>query len=124
MKVAIIGSRSLQVENLEKYLPVDITEIVSEGAKGIDTQAREYAKQNNILLKEFLPEYSKYGRSAPLKRNLQIIAYADTVIAFWDGVSKGTKYVIDACKKAKKRNNRSHSVNGYFSFFTPRRMPS
>ena len=103
MKVAIIGSRTLRVENLEKYLPDGITEIVSGGAKGIDTQAREYAQNNNISLKEFLPEYTKYGKSAPLKRNLQIIAYADYVVAFWDGASKGTKFVIDACEKQGKK---------------------
>ena len=55
------------------------------------------------LLTEFLPEYEKYGRSAPLKRNLLIINYADEVIAFWDGASKGTKYVIDNCKKMDKK---------------------
>ena len=34
MKVAVIGSRSLTVQNLEKYLPQGVTEIVSGGAKG------------------------------------------------------------------------------------------
>ncbi|HBJ10849.1 MAG TPA: hypothetical protein DDY61_03955 [Ruminococcaceae bacterium] len=52
---------------------------------------------------EFLPEYKKYSRSAPLKRNLQIIAYADEVLAFWDGESHGTKYVIENCKKQNKQ---------------------
>ena len=99
MKVAVIGSRGLTVNNLGKYLPEDTTEIVSGGAKGIDTCARDYALTHDIKLKEFLPEYNKYGRCAPLKRNLQIIEYADVVIAFWDGKSKGTKYVIDNCKK-------------------------
>ena len=37
--------------------------------------------------------------AAPLKRNLQIISYADLVVAFWDGVSRGTKHVIDSCKR-------------------------
>ena len=46
-----------------------------------------------------MPEYSRYGRSAPLKRNLLIIDYSDLVIAFWDGKSRGTKYVIDHCEK-------------------------
>ena len=55
--------------------------------------------QNNIRLTEFLPEYEKYGRSAPLKRNLTIIENADFVLAFWDGHSHGTKFVIDNCKK-------------------------
>ena len=99
MKVAVIGSRGLIVNDLGKYLPENTTEIVSGGAKGIDTCARDYALLHDIKLTEFLPEYNKYGRGAPLKRNLQIIEYADVVIAFWDGKSKGTKYVIDNCKK-------------------------
>ena len=103
MKLAVIGSRGLTVKDLGKYIPEGVTEIVSGGAKGIDACAREYAIQNGIKLTEFLPEYEKYGRSAPLKRNLLIINYADEVIAFWDGASKGTKYVIDNCKKMDKK---------------------
>lgn len=103
MKVAVIGSRGLMVSNLEKYLPKETTEIVSGGAVGIDTCAKEYAIKNNIKLIEFLPEYEKYGRSAPLRRNLSIIDYADCVIAFWDGRSHGTKFVIDNCKKKNKK---------------------
>ena len=99
MKVAVIGSRGLIVNDLGKYLPENTTEIVSGGAKGIDTCARNYALSHDLKLTEFLPEYNKYGRGAPLKRNLQIIEYADVVIAFWDGKSRGTKYVIDNCKK-------------------------
>lgn len=99
MKVAVIGSRNLRVDNLRKYLPDDVTEIVSGGARGVDTSAREYAIANGIKLTEFLPEYDKYGRGAPLRRNITIIEYADMVLAFWDGSSHGTKYVIDYCKK-------------------------
>ena len=91
MKIAVIGSRGLTVSNLEKYLPKETTEIVSGGAVCIDTCAKEYAIKNNIKLIEFLPEYEKYGRSAPLRRNLSIIDYADCVIAFWDGRLHGTK---------------------------------
>lgn len=60
-------------------------------------------KKKGIKLTEFLPEYSKYGRGAPLRRNLEIIAYADEVVAFWDGKSRGTKFVIDNCKKQSKK---------------------
>jgi hypothetical protein len=102
MKVAIIGSRGLVVNDLERYLPAEVTEIVSGGAKGIDTCARNYALSHGLKLKEFLPEDDKYGRGAPLRRNLQIIDYADVVFAFWDGVSHGTKYVIDNCKRVGK----------------------
>lgn len=99
MKVAVIGSRGLSVSDLGRYLPENTTEIVSGGAKGVDTSAREYAKSNGIKLTEFLPEYTKYGRSAPLKRNITIIEYSDIVLAFWDGKSRGTKFVIDNCRK-------------------------
>lgn len=99
MKVAIIGSRNLCVNDLQKFIPADVTEIVSGGAKGIDRCAARYADFHNIKLTVFLPEYNRYGKAAPLKRNLKIIEYADLVIAFWDGKSKGTKYVIDNCKK-------------------------
>lgn len=98
MKIAVIGSGTLFVTNLEHYLPDHTTEIVSGGAKGIDTCAKEYALAKGIKLTEFRPEYEKYGRNAPLKRNLQIIEYAEEIIVFWDGKSKGTKYVIDTCK--------------------------
>lgn len=99
MKVAIVGSRDLNITNLEEYMPENVTEIVSGGAKGIDSDAKEYALKKNIPFKEFLPDYQKFGKVAPLKRNLQIIDYADIIIAFWNGKSHGTKYVIENCKK-------------------------
>lgn len=102
MKIAVIGSRNLTVSCLERYLPQGVTEIVSGGARGIDSCAKEYALKNGIKLTEFLPEYEKYGRCAPLKRNLQILDYADLVLAFWDGQSRGTKHVIENCKNSEK----------------------
>ena len=102
MKVAVIGSRGLTVSNLGDYLPCDTTEIISGGAKGVDTCAKEYALSHGLKYTEFLPEYEKYGRYAPLKRNLQIIEYCDKVISFWDGKSKGTAFVIKECKKTNK----------------------
>ena len=94
MKVAVIGSRGLWVDNLGDYLPPEVTEIVSGGAKGIDTCARQYAQEHDLKLTEFLPDYPRYGRGAPLKRNL---------LAFWDGNSSGTKHVIEQCNKQKKK---------------------
>ena len=55
MKVAVIGSRGLAVNDLGKYLPAGTTEIISGGAKGIDTCARNYALSHNIKLTEFRP---------------------------------------------------------------------
>ena len=77
MKVAIVGSQNMTVANLGSCLPKETTEIVSGGARGIDRCAREYAQTHGLKLTEFLPEYERYGRGAPLRRNLQIIGYAD-----------------------------------------------
>lgn len=103
MKVAVIGSRSIQVLHLEAYLPESTTEIISGGARGVDACAAAYAREKGLGLTVFLPDYDKYGREAPLKRNLEIIACADEVIAFWDGVSSGTKFVIDYCQRHCKK---------------------
>ena len=97
MRLAIIGSRTIYIKNLEDHLPDGITEIISGGAKGVDTAAREYALSHNIKLTEYLPDYRRYGRAAPLKRNTEIIKNADLVLAFRDEKSKGTKFVIEQC---------------------------
>ena len=102
MKVAVVGSRTITVDNLEDYLPEGVTEIISGGAKGVDTCAREYAEKHNIPLREYLPEYSKYGRAAPIVRNREIVDAADAVIVIWDGHSKGTEMIIDYCQKQNK----------------------
>lgn len=101
MKLAIIGSRSLTV-NLEKYITEDVTEIVSGGAEGIDMLAKQYAIAHNIKLTEFFPKYEKYKRNAPLVRNREIVDYADTILAFWDSESRGTKFTIDYSRKVGK----------------------
>ena len=106
MKIAIVGSRTLFVSDIAKYIPDDVDEIVSGGAKGIDMCAKEYAIKNGIKLTEFLPDYRRYGRyAAPIKRNIQIVEYADVIIAFWDGKSRGTKFVIDKAYDMKKTIN-------------------
>lgn len=104
MKIAIIGSRSIVIskEELGKYIPKNTTEIVSGGAKGVDATAKEFAVANDLKLQEFLPDYKKYKKAAPLKRNLQIIEYADCIIALWDGKSKGTQFVINKCREFNK----------------------
>ncbi len=99
MRVAVIGSRNIQTANIEKYLPANCSEIVSGGAKGVDQCARDFAINKNIKLTEFLPDYKRYNRGAPIIRNKQIVDYADFVIAFWDEKSKGTLSVINYCKQ-------------------------
>lgn len=102
MKTAIIGSRNLIVTDFSPYLPEGTDEIVSGGAKGIDQAAKAFALANHLRYTEFLPDYARYKRGATLKRNLEIIEYADAVLAFWDGQSRGTKFVIEKCREIGK----------------------
>ncbi len=102
MKIAIIGSRNIKDIIIDEFVPPGITEIVSGGARGIDQLSKDYALKNNIKYTEFLPEYNLYSRVAPLKRNIQIVDYSDTVIAIWDGKSNGTRHVIEYCKQNNK----------------------
>ena len=100
MRVAVIGSRSAPANApmlILKELPANVSEIVSGGATGIDSAAEEVAHSLSLPLRVFLPDYAQYGKQAPLMRNLQIVAYADEILAFWDGRSKGTQHTIAAC---------------------------
>jgi hypothetical protein len=95
MKLAIVGSRSITDYDLAPVIPEGVTEIVSGGARGIDRVAEKYATDNNIKFTVFLPDYDSYGRAAPIIRNRDIIAYADNILAIWDGDSKGTRFMIN-----------------------------
>ncbi len=101
MEIAVVGSRSIIVTDIGRYIS-DGDEIVSGGAKGVDTCAAEYAKENGIKLTVFLPQYECYGRAAPILRNKEIVDYADKMVVFWDGSSKGTLSVIKYAQKMGK----------------------
>jgi len=109
MKLAIIGSRDfndyeLLKQELEPYKN-KITLVISGGAKGADTLGERWAKENNILIQIFLPDWNKHGRGAGLLRNHDIIKNCDVVIAFWDNKSTGTKQALELTtiyKKPKK----------------------
>jgi hypothetical protein len=105
MKLAVIGSRSfnnykLLEETLNKIS--DITEIVSGGAKGADSLAEIYARKNKIKLTIFYADWQTSGKIAGMIRNDLILKHSDKIIAFWDGISPGTKNSIQKAKKLNK----------------------
>lgn len=103
-KYAVVGSRDFNDYSLlERELDnLNITQIISGGARGTDTLASRYAHEKRIPLVEFKPDYQKHGRGAPLVRNRTIVDKSEAVIAFWDKQSRGTAYTIDYAKKNNK----------------------
>ena len=77
--------------------------IISGGAKGADSLARQYANEHAIAIVEYKPEWDKYGRAAGFIRNTDIVNNSDMIIAFWDGKSKGTKHSIGLAHKLNKQ---------------------
>lgn len=74
---------------------------VHGGAKGFDSQVERYAQASGIKTKVIRPDYGKFGRSAPLIRDADIIAGADLLIACYDGRSYGgTLHTINLAKKS------------------------
>lgn len=109
MRVIIAGGRDFNdyrflKERCDYFLSsqTDI-EIVSGGAKGADSLGERYANERNYGLKIFPADWNKYGKKAGYVRNVEMSEYADGLIAFWNGQSKGTKHMIDI---AMKRNLR------------------
>lgn len=105
MKLAIIGSRSITKIDIEKYIPSGVTEIVSGGANGVDSLTKDYAISHNIPYTEFSPDYARYKKGAPLKRNQLIAEYSDYCLAFWDGKSKGTQHTLKQFNQLNKPYN-------------------
>jgi len=112
MKIAIVGSRDYTDYNNFTNKLEDIVgwhfdgtlgeydkelRIISGGARGVDSLAEQWADENDVLCDVIKPEWEKYGKAAGFIRNSKIVEQCDEVIAFWDGVSRGTE---DTIKKA------------------------
>ena len=85
------------IEDMMRYLHGSI--IIHGGAVGIDTIVDESANTEGIDVEVYKPDYTHYGRNAPIKRNIEMLERADRVITLWNGKSSGTRFVIDYCKK-------------------------
>lgn len=101
---AVIGSRTFDKTKLLKEVldSLSITKIVSGGAKGADSLAAKYARDKGIPLEEVFPEWDRYGKGAGFRRNVTIVDSSDAVIAFWDGVSKGTAHSVSYARARNK----------------------
>lgn len=105
MKVAVIGSRGFDDYDLvkETLSDLNITLLVSGGARGADSLGERYAKENGIETLIFKPDWKKHGPAAGPLRNTDIVNNSEMVVAFWDGESRGTQ---DSMKKAEQQGKK------------------
>ena len=105
-KIIVAGCRDFKgYAMLKKSLDaliVDPCEIVSGGASGVDTLAVIYASYRKFESKVFKADWDKHGKAAGPIRNREMAEYADELIAFWDGKSRGTKNMIETMRGLNK----------------------
>ena len=103
MKVVIAGSRDITDYNILikaiKECPFQITEVISGRARGVDTLGEKYAEDYGLKLHLFPADWKKYRNAAGPIRNAQMADFADAVLCVWDGVSSGTKDMMNQAKK-------------------------
>lgn len=111
--IIIAGSRdftdyNIVKKSLKNFLiskqTTDKPTIICGMARGADMLGYRLAKEFKLLLKEFPADWDRFGKSAGYIRNEQMAKYAHengngVLFAFWDGKSKGTKWMIELAKK-------------------------
>ena len=102
MRLAVVGSRTINKIDFESYINFIPSLIVSGGANGVDTISEKWANSKGIKTLIFKPEYKRYKKAAPLVRNKQIVESCDVLFAFWDGKSKGTMNAVHYAKELGK----------------------
>lgn len=109
MKVVIAGGREVRKDIAYFGIGVcmgafmkrgiQITEIISGGARGVDTYAVEIAGQYGFPFTVIPADWKKHGKKAGYLRNAQMAEAGDALIAIWDGQSPGTKMMIEIAER-------------------------
>ena len=77
--------------------------VVSGGAKGADTLAERYARENGFEFHLMPADWNRYGKRAGYIRNREMHEYIAKFehrgcVAFWDGISRGTAQSFELAK--------------------------
>lgn len=100
MNTIISGSRTIQSYDLvlkailDSGFAPDTTCVFSGMASGPDILGYRWAVTQKIPVKQFVPEWSKYGKPAGIIRNMEMATYAQAAVVLWDGRSPGTKHML------------------------------
>lgn len=72
-------------------------------ARGVDTLGERWAMARGIPVDYYPADWAAQGLSAGFKRNAEMAANADALVAVWNGRSPGTKNMIDQARAAGLR---------------------
>lgn len=107
MKTIIAGSRGIEdfdvVAEAVRLSGFAIREVVSGGARGVDRLGELWAARAELPCKVFPADWNKHGRAAGPIRNREMANYADSLVAVWDGKSRGTRDMIEVMKQRGMR---------------------
>jgi YspA, cpYpsA-related SLOG family len=107
MRVIVAGSRTITdmiaVEEAMELSGFEVTSVVSGTASGVDKLGERWAKNHGVPISQYPANWNLYGKSAGYKRNVEMALNADSLVAVWDGVSKGTRHMIDIAKSKNLR---------------------
>lgn len=106
MKVIIAGSRNINdyalVTKAMKQCGFDVTEVICGMATGVDTLGDRWARANNIPVKEMPADWNRHGKRAGVLRNVEMANYADAAVVIWDGVSPGSRHMVNEMIRKNK----------------------
>lgn len=125
-RVIIAGGRKFTSETLlatelqHRYGSTPI-EVVCGCARGADTLGAEWARARGYPVRDFAPDYTRYGKYlAPKYRNWQMAYYADDALIFWDTASTGSHHMAQCMTYLKKP---CHLVTYHPGVFPVRMVP-
>ena len=105
MKIIIAGSRFIDnfqlICDAVKESRFNITEVISGCANGVDSLGEQWALQNNIQIKKFPADWTRFGKNAGPIRNQLMIDYVGKdggLIIIWNGKSKGSANILKQAK--------------------------
>ena len=64
-------------------------------------KGEQYASERGYQVHRYAAKWDELGRRAGYVRNQLMMDNADAVIVFWDGVSKGSRHMMDIAEAAK-----------------------
>lgn len=105
MKTILCGSRTIQsYDALLAALAAcgfadQITTVFTGMASGPDIFGYRWALERKLPVRPFLPDWKTHGKPAGIIRNMEMVTYADAMVALWDTRSTGTKHIIAYSKK-------------------------